>query len=121
MELVPLKNGTYFSVYDLLALRQGCAEAVEMDLWIDQATGWLDFLVPAIALWAVVCLHMQPRAEERNVSQAFYVFALLLVAALTVRTVTTFQACWLVHTASLGSMIVAGVLYRPEPDLLVRG
>jgi hypothetical protein len=70
-------------------------------------------LVPMLAVWAVFCLFTVRSGYACHATEVLFFLVLLLVVGLTVRTMMTDGACWLVHTASLGTMIVAGVMRRP--------
>ncbi len=84
-----------------------------MELWFNQICFCAKILVPGLALWAVVSLYTQGIDESRRLAEGFYFGILIVVAGLTVRTAAVLDACWLVHAGSLGTMVVAGVMYRP--------
>ncbi len=71
------------------------------------------FMVPAIALWAIAALYMQRDDVECTWTQLLYFGTLLLISFVTLRTITTNDGCWLMHTATLGITIVAGAMRRP--------
>ena len=73
-------------------------------------------IVPLIALWAVTSLYTLRAGKKCCATESAYFVALLLIAGITLRTVTINHDCWLVHTLSLGVMIVAGVMRRPAPE-----
>ena len=66
--------------------------------------------VPAFALWAVAILHAS-RHNDR-LSEVLFLLSLIIVAGLTIRTVTCNDGCWLFHTFSMGLMVVGGVTKR---------
>ncbi len=70
-------------------------------------------VAPMLTVSAVVAIYMQKPEQDCGLRQLVFFFALLSVAGLTVRAVTIDDGCWLTHTASLGVLIVAGVLRRP--------
>ncbi len=70
-------------------------------------------IVPALALWAIAALFSQRAEEECYATQVLYFGTLLMVSVVTLRTVSINDACWLMHTATLGVLIVAGALRRP--------
>lgn len=88
-------------------------ERVEMEDLIGSICVCSSWLVPALALWAVASLYTQCGEKTCSVTEAGYFLALLVISGITIRTVMTDGNCWLVHTASLCIMVVAGVMRRP--------
>ena len=79
-------------------------------------------LVPLMAVWAIACLYCARNGGQCYATQIVYFSTLLTIAGLTVRTVMADDCCWLIHTASLGVMIVVGVMRRPsEANVLLHG
>ncbi|MEM7475162.1 MAG: hypothetical protein AAF483_09240 [Planctomycetota bacterium] len=76
-----------------------------------------DFFVPIAAIWAVASLYTLKSGCRCKITECGFFAALLLVAICTVRTVLANEACWLVHTATLGLLIVAGVMRRPAETI----
>lgn len=70
-------------------------------------------LVPLLACWAVASLYSLKSGTSCNITECAFFLSLLLIAGFTVRTVVADDGCWLIHTTSLGAMIIAGVLRRP--------
>ena len=73
-------------------------------------------LIPFLALWAIASLYTARSESESHSTQAVFFGALLFIAVVTIRTVMVDEGCWLLHTSSLGAMIVAGVLRRPATE-----
>ncbi len=71
------------------------------------------FMVPVMALWAIVALYLQRDDCECTTTQLLYFGTLMLIAFITVRTMATNDSCWLIHTATLGITVVAGAMRRP--------
>ena len=84
-----------------------------MELVFLNAASLAHFVVPLLALWAIVGLYTMKADSGCWVTQAGFFLAMLIIACLTVRTVVCDHGCWLIHTSSLGMMIVAGVMRRP--------
>lgn len=84
-----------------------------MEPVIDTIVHFSSFMVPALALWAIAALYMQRSDVECALTQLFYFGTLLLISFVTLRTITSNDGCWLVHTATLGITIVAGAMRRP--------
>lgn len=84
-----------------------------MERLIDVVVFCSSVLVPLLAVWAILGLYTLRSGCQCHVTQFLYFFVLLFVAGLTIRTVLANDNCWLIHTSSLGVMIVAGVLRRP--------
>lgn len=89
-----------------------------MERLVDSICLCSGFVVPLIALWAVMGLYTLRPGKKCCVTESAYFLALLLNAGVTLRTVTINHDCWLVHTLSLGVMIVAGVMRRPAESEL---
>lgn len=84
-----------------------------MELFIEAVVYYCGLMVPVLALWAIAALYLQQADEPCGTTQFLYFGALLLISFVTLRTVASNDGCWLVHTSSLGVMIVAGVMRRP--------
>ncbi len=87
-----------------------------MERLIDCVTYCSALLVPLLAVWAITCLYVLRSGYSCHVTQVVYFAALLLIAGITIRTVIADDGCWLIHTTSLGIMIVAGVMRRPAEE-----
>ncbi|MEO8271109.1 MAG: hypothetical protein ABI557_15415 [Aureliella sp.] len=87
-----------------------------MEPVINAIVGCSSFMVPVMALWAIVALYLQRDDCECTTTQLLYFGTLLLIAFITVRTMATNDSCWLIHTATLGITIVAGAMRRPADD-----
>ncbi|MCC6508804.1 MAG: hypothetical protein IT423_06835 [Pirellulaceae bacterium] len=75
---------------------------------------WTTLLVPALAIWAIVGINAYRSSALRPVVDTLYFLVMILIGVLTWRTMSNNDAFWLIHTASLGIMIVFGVLPRRE-------
>ena len=71
------------------------------------------FLVPALAFWAIACLYTIRSGARCGLSECVFFATMILVAGATIRTVIACDDNWLLHTSTLGVMIVAGSLKRP--------
>ena len=76
----------------------------------------MNWIVPALAVWAIIGINVYKGEAQRPAVDALYFTVMLVIAALTWRTMSLNDPCWLIHTASLGTMIVAGVLPRRSAD-----
>ena len=85
-----------------------------MEQFIESIASSSAILVPFLAVWAIVGLHTQPSGGQCVASQVLYLSVMLFIAGITIRTVMVDDGCWLVHTASLGVLVVSGVMRRPE-------
>lgn len=88
-----------------------------MEFAISFVAEYSGVLAPAIAFWAALMLHLQPKDCNSGMIQTHFFFSLLVVAVLTVRATTNHDPMWLANAASLGVLIVAGVLKRPTGEL----
>lgn len=85
-----------------------------MELAMQVFVDWTALMVPALALWAVIGIHAYRSEGFALLVDVFYFLVMVLIAALTWRTMSGNDSCWLIHTASLGTMIIGGVL--PKRD-----
>lgn len=84
---------------------------------VEQFVQWSGVLVPMMALWAIALVYTLKAGHDSTARHASFFFVMLVVASATLRTVLVNDGCWLVHTASLSTMILAGVLRRPDAHL----
>lgn len=77
--------------------------------------GWTTLMVPALAMWAVIGINVFRAEAQRPLVDSLYFLVMIFIGVLTWRTMSINDACWLIHTASLGTMIVFGVLPRRDP------
>ncbi len=75
-------------------------------------------VVPLLAIWAIACLYCSRSGCGCHATQIVFFATLLMIAGFTVRTVLVDDGCWLIHTASLGVMIVFGTMRRPGPQVV---
>lgn len=87
----------------------------KLEQFIEGIASCAGILVPLLAVWAIVSLYTQPTGCQCLATQVLYLSVIVFVAGVTVRTVMVDDGCWLVHTASLGVLVVFGVMRRPEP------
>ena len=86
-----------------------------MEQFIESIASSSGILVPLSTVWAIVGLYTQRTGYQCVATQVLYLSVMLFIAGITVRTVMVDDGCWLVHTASLGTLVVSGVMRRPEP------
>ena len=82
--------------------------------WFEFLDGFFPWLVPFIAfasLW-VARLGRDERIQ-RNVERVYFA-SMLIVAAITLRTILADDGCWILHTGSLGFMVLAAAMPKPE-------
>ncbi len=88
-----------------------------MEFAISLVAEYSGVLAPALAFWAALMLHLQPKDCNSGMVQTHFFFSLLVVAVLTVRATMDHDPMWLANAASLGVLIVAGALKRPTDQL----
>ena len=91
-----------------------------MEQLIESVASYSALAVPMLAMWAIACLYTARTGCQCTLTQIAYFVALLAISGLTVRTVLVDDGCWLIHTASLGVMIVSGVMRRPAEREVLR-
>ena len=75
---------------------------------------WSVLLVPALAAWAILGISAYRDTQLQPWVDSLFFLVMLVIGALTWRTMESHDACFLVHTLSLGIMIVFGVLPRRQ-------
>lgn len=85
-----------------------------MEQFIESIASSAGILVPLLTVWAIVGLYTQRSGCQCVATQILYLSVMLFIAGITIRTVMVDDGCWLVHTASLGVLVVSGVMRRPE-------
>lgn len=85
-----------------------------MEQFIESIASSSGILVPLLAVWAIVGLYTQRTGDQCVATQVLYLSVMLFIAGITIRTVMVDDGCWLVHTASLGVLVVSGVMRRPQ-------
>ncbi len=85
-----------------------------MDPITEICVHWSVLLVPALAAWAILGISVYREKQAQPVADSLYFLIMLVIGALTWRTMQTHDVCFLIHTASLGIMIVFGVLPRRQ-------
>ena len=69
-------------------------------------------LIPAVGAIALLMAKLTRGAMARKCERSFYVF-LIVMTAITLRTVVICDKCWLIHTLTLGLMVI-GALTIPD-------
>lgn len=88
-----------------------------MEFAITLAAEYSGIVAPALAFWAALLLHIQPKNTNSSIVQTVFFFTLLLVAVLTLRATADHDPMWLANAGSLGVLIVAGALRRPADSI----
>ena len=84
--------------------------------WIELIVDVAELALPLAAVAAIVALYSLSAGKRCACTECVYLGVLLLVSAVTIRTVVVDHCCWLPHTSSLGAMVLAGVLRRPTDE-----
>lgn len=74
------------------------------------------YVVPVLAIWATFCLYAARESRQSAVMQIVFFATLVAIAGLTARNVFVNDCNWLNQAASLGAMIVFGVMRKPGED-----
>lgn len=85
-----------------------------MERLIESLVDYAGVVVPLLTLWAIVGLCTVQAGCRCVVTELLYYFVMIIVSVITLRTVLADDGCWLIHTVSLGVLIVAGVMQRPQ-------
>ena len=82
---------------------------------IETVAGCSSLLVPFAAMWAVACLYCLQTGGRCIIKECSFLLVLVLIAGITVRSVVAMDASFLLNTATLGVVVVAGVIRKPAP------
>jgi hypothetical protein len=80
--------------------------------WFELLDCLLPWIVPAIALASLWMARAQGNESLQRTAERMYFAAMLVVAGVTLRTVLADDGCWIVHTSSLGLMVLAVAIPR---------
>ncbi|MEO1614525.1 MAG: hypothetical protein AAFV88_01665 [Planctomycetota bacterium] len=72
------------------------------------------FALPLLGLWALLATKLAVGPELRRAERRF-LFALVIISLVTLRTVIRLDDAWLIHTSTLGLMII-GVFVLPDRE-----
>jgi hypothetical protein len=72
--------------------------------WFESFAPCLPWIVPAIALIGLWVAKATDDCFVQRIAERIYFAAMLLVAAVTLRTVVENDGCWLLHMVSMGIM-----------------
>ena len=85
-----------------------------MPYWFEAFAPCFPWIVPAIALSGLwVAKSIEDKRVQRLGERVFFA-ALMLVAGATLRTMIANDSCWLLHTASMGVMILGAIFPHAE-------
>ena len=71
--------------------------------------------VPAIGIVVLMLAKLTEGHQARKSERTFYV-SLVIMTVITARTVALQDPCWLIHTGTLGMMVVGALTIPPQPN-----
>ncbi|MFN6400674.1 MAG: hypothetical protein ACK449_12330 [Planctomycetota bacterium] len=77
--------------------------------WFEVFSVWTPWIVPILALLGLWIARLCEDARVRSAAEACYFGAMVVAAMITLRTILADDSCWLLHTSSLGLMILGAI------------
>ena len=77
--------------------------------WFEPFSAWTPWAVPVLALAGLWMARLCEDARVRSAAEACYFGAMIVASLITLRTILADDHCWLLHTASLGIMILGAI------------
>jgi hypothetical protein len=77
--------------------------------WFEAFAAWTPWVVPILAILGLWIARLCEEARIRSVAEACYFGAMIIAAMITLRTILADDNCWLLHTSSLGLMILGAI------------
>lgn len=90
--------------------------------WFEVFSVWTPWVVPVLAIFGLWIARLCEDARARNLAESCYFGAMVVAAMITLRTILADDGCWLLHTASLGLMILGAIFpHHPLESSLQEG
>jgi hypothetical protein len=84
--------------------------------WFEPFSAWTPWIVPVLALAGLWIARLCEDARVRSMAEACYFGAMIVASMITLRTILADDHCWLLHTASLGAMILGAIFPHHTMD-----
>jgi hypothetical protein len=75
----------------------------------DSISSFFPMAVPLVAIVTLWLARSSENSHWQKFAETTYIAALLVVAWGTLRTILCNDSCWLMHTGSMGVMVVGGI------------
>ena len=77
--------------------------------WFEAFSQCIPWIVPILALAGLWIARLCEDARIRSAAEACYFGAMVVASMITLRTILADDNCWLLHTSSLGLMILGAI------------
>jgi len=77
--------------------------------WFEAFSQCIPWIVPILALAGLWIARLCEDSRVRSIAEACYFGAMVVAAMFTLRTILADDNCWLLHTSSLGLMILGAI------------
>ena len=77
--------------------------------WFEVFSAWTPWVVPILAILGLWIARLCEDSRVRGAAEACYFGAMVVAAMITLRTILADDHCWLLHTSSLGLMILGAI------------
>ncbi len=77
--------------------------------WFESFANWFPWIVPALSILSLWIARLCDDALVRSIAERLFFIIMIVVATGTLRTMLANEPCWLLHTGSLGLMVLGAV------------
>lgn len=82
--------------------------------WFESFAPCLSWVVPFLAIVGLGIARTSVDSRVQRLVERTYFAAMFLVAAATLRTVIIDEGCWLLHTVSMGAMVLGAAIPKSK-------
>ncbi|MFO0011342.1 MAG: hypothetical protein ACK553_01235 [Planctomycetota bacterium] len=84
--------------------------------WFESFAAWVPWLVPILSLLSLWIARLCDDSRVQSNAERIYFIMMVIVAMATLRTMLADEPCWLLHTGSLGAMVVGAIFPQSHLD-----
>lgn len=84
--------------------------------WFEIFASWFPWIVPILSLMSLWIARLSDDLRTQANAERVYFFMMVIVAMATLRTMLADEPCWLLHTTSLGVMVVGAIFPHSQVD-----
>lgn len=84
--------------------------------WFESFAVWFPWIVPALSLASLWIARLCDDTRVKSSAEQIYFVMMMVVATATLRTMLADEPCWLLHTGSLGMMVVGAIFPQSRMD-----
>lgn len=84
--------------------------------WFESFAAWLPWIVPVLSLLSLWIARLCDDSRVKANAERIFFVMMVVVAMATLRTMLANEPCWLLHTGSLGIMVLGAVYPNSHHD-----